>query len=242
MAARVDTQRVRSPNRLPTSAPLPTVHRYLPAAHLSTGEDWLTRVAPEIEARMAEYSATGEIRFNLLAMVEDKAAAACRDAMPALAKLAVLRGADGAASVAALAEGVGASPGDVEAAVAALPAGEVAMLTGLGDADRAAAAADAEAIASRCAAVVASERERRAQWRKENERRRHNFVPFIMTLLDELAARDKLMPLYEAGKKRVADQRAAMIRERVEAKKAQQAAAAAAAAGTGGSGASSGKA
>lgn len=42
----------------------------------------------------------------------------------------------------------------------------------------------------------------------ENERRRHNFVPFVMQLLRELASADKLGPLLEAGKKKAETARA----------------------------------
>jgi len=65
-----------------------------------------------------------------------------------------------------------------------------------------------------------SEKEKRAGWSIENERRRHNFVPFLMELLQQLASHDALMPMYEAGKKKAEEARGrarAAAREKKEA-------------------------
>lgn len=70
------------------------------------------------------------------------------------------------------------------------------------------------------AALIAEEAAKREAWQVENARRRHNFVPFILQLLRELADRDALKPLLEAGQKTAGE---ALARERAR----RQAAAAA---------------
>jgi hypothetical protein len=62
--------------------------------------------------------------------------------------------------------------------------------------------------------ITCSEKAQRALWRKENERRRHNFVPLIMEMLSQLAARGKLMPLLEDGVKKAGVARSKEIARR----------------------------
>lgn len=45
-------------------------------------------------------------------------------------------------------------------------------------------------------ALAARERERE-RWRRENARRKHNYVPLIFNLLQAMAERDELMPLVQ---------------------------------------------
>ena len=42
--------------------------------------------------------------------------------------------------------------------------------------------------------------DRRATYKKENARRRHDYVPFLLCALKHLARKGTLMPAYEAGK------------------------------------------
>ncbi len=51
---------------------------------------------------------------------------------------------------------------------------------------------------------VRQEEQRRAQWRKENIRRRHNYLPFIVELLKGLAQEGQLVKVYEAAKEKAA--------------------------------------
>ena len=46
------------------------------------------------------------------------------------------------------------------------------------------------------------EQQKAEQWKVENRRRKHNYVPFIVNLLKLLAERGELMPLVEAAKSR----------------------------------------
>ena len=40
------------------------------------------------------------------------------------------------------------------------------------------------------------------KWMIENQRRKHNYVPFILSLLEKLADEEKLVPLLESAKER----------------------------------------
>ena len=51
-------------------------------------------------------------------------------------------------------------------------------------------------------AELAQEEQKRAQWRLENSRRRHNYVPFIIRFLKTLADRGELTTHVEAAKKK----------------------------------------
>jgi len=46
------------------------------------------------------------------------------------------------------------------------------------------------------------EEHKRKQWAVENIRRRHNYLPLIVKLLEQLAERDMLMPIYQQAHKR----------------------------------------
>ena len=46
------------------------------------------------------------------------------------------------------------------------------------------------------------EEELRKKWHKENVRRRHNYLPFIVELLKQLASDEQLIPVYERAKEK----------------------------------------
>jgi ubiquitin carboxyl-terminal hydrolase L5 len=43
---------------------------------------------------------------------------------------------------------------------------------------------------------IIQETERQAKWKLENERRRHNYVPFVFELLQQLAKKNMLEGLF----------------------------------------------
>lgn len=96
----------------------------------------------------------------------------------------------------------------IEAKLAGTPveAGEGVPLT-LADQDNATLAANLEEIGAQqdmIGAKMVEEEQRRAQWREENKRRRHNYVPLIFELLKKLAAKNKLEPLLKEAQERKA--------------------------------------
>jgi len=50
--------------------------------------------------------------------------------------------------------------------------------------------------------LLADEENKRAKWRTENIRRRHNYLPLIMELLRSLASRGELQPIYDKAKEK----------------------------------------
>lgn len=63
-------------------------------------------------------------------------------------------------------------------------------------------------------AQLEAEEEKRNQWNRENERRRHNYLPFIIQLIKEVARSGKMEEMTTKANVRVAEQR-----KRVEGKK-----------------------
>ena len=169
---------------------------------------WLRVALAEIARRVEEY-AREEIHFCVLTAVRDKAAALAASLAAAAARAeaiyawaeSLLPGAlAGSPTPAALAAALTADVPEFAAAAAAAPAAEDPS----GDADALVAAygaalADIDALR----AAYRGEADTRAAQRAENERRRHNFVPFILELLKQLARKDALVPQLQGAKARV---------------------------------------
>jgi len=69
--------------------------------------------------------------------------------------------------------------------------------------------------------MLEEEEMKRAKWRSENIRRRHNYLPLIMELLTSLASRGELVPIYEKAKEKCLE-----LEKKKKEKKASAAAAA----------------
>lgn len=54
--------------------------------------------------------------------------------------------------------------------------------------------------------LLEDEERRRSNWKKENIRRKHNYMPFIVEMLKGLANEGKLMEVYEKAKERAIEQ------------------------------------
>ena len=66
----------------------------------------------------------------------------------------------------------------------------------LGDAEKAELAASVHEWRD----AISRETERRAAWRDENVRRKHNYIPFIFNLLEACAERGALRPLIDKAR------------------------------------------
>lgn len=110
-----------------------------------TEENWLVKAKEEIQKRIEKY-ASSEIRFNLLAVIDDKKVKAEKE-------LAALQGQQGK---------------------------------------------EAEIEVQK--QIIAEEDEKQQRWKTENERRRHNYVPLIFELLQQLAKKDMLHDMFEEAK------------------------------------------
>lgn len=116
------------------------------------GADWLDYVRPVIEQRMAKYQ-TGEIHFNLMAVIQDKILGYKRQ---------------------------------IEALSSQAPINETLL--------------------SEARIRMAEEEDIRRRWSKENVRRRHNYLPFIIELLKFLAADNALQGIYDKAKEKSLEQ------------------------------------
>mmetsp|Transcript_24595 Transcript_24595/g.79077 ORF Transcript_24595/g.79077 Transcript_24595/m.79077 type:complete len:355 (-) Transcript_24595:107-1171(-) len=162
------------------------------------GEAWLDAVTPAIQARIEQYSSR-EIRFNLMAVTADR-----REVL--LAEQAVIEK-ERNMTVGKVQARAGKlpSPAELERLAASHPeppaTGEVAVDERTLE-QLLIALAHLTARAAKVAADIENEQQRVGQWKIENIRRRHNYVPFIVNFLKVLAERGELGPLVEQAKKK----------------------------------------
>jgi ubiquitin carboxyl-terminal hydrolase L5 len=162
-----------------------------------TLENWLDVAVPAIQNRMQQYSEK-EVRFNLLGIIKDRR-------VVFKSKLDELNERKTAVESVLATIKAGNTPMDTDAA---LPSTEDECNSTLQI-----LATEAKGVTS----DLEAEERRHEQWRLENVRRRHNYVPFVYNLLTKLAGKGKLGELMEAGK---AQQREAM--ERAQKARAEQ--------------------
>jgi len=144
-----------------------------PISHgVCTSENWLQVATPIIQQRIERYSAN-EIRFNLMALVKNR-----REALSSqLVELEQKR--------IKLEEQLG-SEMDVDGKESSVM-GDLQMLN--------------DKIEQLHLQIV-DETSKHENWKKENVRRRHNYVPFLFNLLKILAEKDQLAPLVEKAKEK----------------------------------------
>lgn len=142
-----------------------------------TQDDWLPKAAAAITERIGRYAAN-EVKFNLMACIEDRRQKLGRD----LAQQVHLQ------------ERIRAKLGKGEPATAAEPPGDDPPLPD--DVDTLAAQlSEAEAEVERLQARLAMEEDRRQQWARENVLRRTDLIPLAFQLLTALARKGQLQPL-----------------------------------------------
>lgn len=172
---------------------------------------WLSTVKPEIQQRMQKYQTegSGEIRFNLLAITDDPA-------YPVEQEILKLRHQRQTANIKMVSFGEDIFLED-EVEDDDAPDG-VMTFEELPDdiAELKKIVADATDQIKAAQAKIAEHLQRRETWRKENQRRRHDYVPFILCALKHLAKKGKLKPAYDAGKTEAA---AEHERKKAEAEK-----------------------
>lgn len=142
-----------------------------------TDDNWLSRACPVIQERIARYAAS-EIRFNLMALIKSR-----KDLLEEKIASAELR----------KARCLSAMGGDTDEAMDEdpLPSGQDALEAEL---------ARLEAETSSLEAQVAAEDAKMQNWKDENIRRKHNYIPFIFNFLKVLAEKKQLGGLIDKAK------------------------------------------
>ena len=164
----------------------------------ATEETWLQVVQPVIQKRIEAYS-TKEIRFNLMGVIADRRVA-LQEQQVAVEKERNM-------TVGKIQARSGKLPTPTELEQLALahpqppPMGEVAVDERSVD-ELYVALAHLARRSAQISTDINMETQKAEQWKIENRRRKHNYVPFIVNLLKQLAERGELMPLLEAAKSR----------------------------------------
>ncbi|CAD7938319.1 unnamed protein product [Amoebophrya sp. A25] len=181
-----------------------------------TTKDWIATVKPEIQRRMDKYQneGKGEIRFNLLAITDDPSYSVEKE-------ITKLRHQRQRANIKMVSFGedifLSDEVDDDEAPDGVLTFEELPDdVEELKKMTREAT----EKIAS-LESSIADALKRKEQYQRENTRRRHDYVPFLLCALKHLARKGKLMDAYTAGK---AEAQAEFERKRDAAKQEKAAA------------------
>ncbi len=172
----------------------------LQAGPISHGEcseaTWLALAREQIQQRIENY-ASNEIRFNLLAIIGDQIVQLEKEKTKLTTLQQWITKKQANALEAEVAAGSASDLGEYEVCRK-----EILEL----------ASQSAETLEASSAQVIQSiavkdlkieeERQRQANWKTENERRRHNYVPVIFELLKQLAKKNQLKKLFDEAKER----------------------------------------
>ncbi|CAG9312098.1 unnamed protein product [Blepharisma stoltei] len=153
-------------------------------------EDWLEKIKPVLFERIQKYS-ENEIRFTLLAIVNNKkeiAEAALREQQSHISAIQ--------SKLMSLGVEIDSSYMEIEF--------DEDYFNNLPDDIN---QLQSELYAKQEAAkqqqnIVENESFKNKKWKEENVRRRHNYIPFILALLQKLADKNQLIPLLEQAKKK----------------------------------------
>jgi ubiquitin carboxyl-terminal hydrolase L5 len=174
-----------------------------------TNDNWLDKVRPAIQARIQRYSQK-EIRFNLLAIIRNRKEVYSQK----LFRLTKRK----AAILAKLSDSHQDILGQMDTSsddAGPLPNSPVELKNEL-------SALEVEEKALQGA--IESEEGRYKQWKTENVRRKHNYVPFIFNFLKCLAEKGKLSGLVESAAKATAERqtRVKASKDKEKAEKAEK--------------------
>lgn len=143
----------------------------------ATSEDWLQKVAPVIQERMARYM-DSETGFNMLAIVGNKKELYEKK----LEQQELYKAA-------------------LEAKIAGVEAMDVEGMDLAGTPEELQQKLDTcNALMDELSMQIAEEDSKFASWKEENIRRRHNYVPFLFNLLKALAQKGHLPDLIDKAK------------------------------------------
>lgn len=167
-------------------------------------DDWLAAARPEIQKRIEQYSAK-EIRFNLMGIIKNRAEILQdeqsrhereRDRTIGLVQSrgASLPSSDELEILLDRARAVGA-----DARIAPVEAGMESSVT-VDELFLLLATLNEQLASVRL--KLRLEEEKFAQWRTENVRRKHNYIPFILNFIKLLASKGELMPLVNQAKQK----------------------------------------
>jgi len=158
----------------------------LKAGPISLGEctkdDWLDKAFPVIQKRIEKY-ATSEIRFNLMAIIKDRKLVLNEE----IAHLDQTRQ-------------------EIEAQLNALNSSQEGSVDVTGEKGTSELQAKHLEILQRINELkqqLEMEDEKIKNWKVENIRRKHNYIPFFVNLLKILAEKGQLTPLIQKASKRV---------------------------------------
>ena len=152
--------------------------------------EWIDRIKPILASRMDEYSGS-EIRFNLLALVQNK-----RDLLRKSVNDLHLKVLSVKTKLMSLDQEVEGDEmeGEFDEEYFTSLSDDVDLLQ--------AELASMQEDKQRLGEDLLAEDNKYKKWMVENQRRKHNYVPFILNLLEKLADEQKLIPLMESAKEK----------------------------------------